>query len=548
MDAQKAANLESTLINSTFGPYQVIRLINHGKSAAVFEARDSAGQPCALKVFDNELIQKFGKEIQLARIEKEIGLKDHSIPNLVQILDGGQLDVGGITYHYIVMEYIDGLNLKEYYEHNAYGADFIRKVLKVLTAVTDTLLNQHHIVHRDIKPENIMVRVNGEIVLMDLGVIRIIDSDSYTDHEKKEFIGTLLCASPEFLLREEEDSADGWRAVNLYQIGVVLHDLIMRKGLFSDLSPYGRQVKAVLFTRPTIAHPDYPYALIQLTSDLLGKDWKIRLQVCTLQKIAAVYDPPTQNRSLQESFDQVFKQAEGIKRLSEEIEALRRTEAQKREIRNEFNTQLRALTNQALRFIKDRGVFTSFTFDQVSIPVYKTLIPQIGGQSPYFGYKDALQNGQTESSYLCRLNGPIELGYVRQILLLLRIRNDDLQNCTIAAAAILPGAAVRIENNIELFINIAADLNPRGSRTAQSATYLIDMAELFDGTPALDQAFTDHIIQQLVAIITPSLQQMLPEATEQLEFQHQIAGQSRPGVHMCTSIAARTIIVNRMPT
>ncbi|MEO6882942.1 MAG: hypothetical protein ABI199_02835, partial [Bacteroidia bacterium] len=69
MDKIKALALEKEIKGTTLNGYEVIELINNGKSAAVFKAKKDANF-FALKVFDNELIERFGHEIQTKRIEQ----------------------------------------------------------------------------------------------------------------------------------------------------------------------------------------------------------------------------------------------------------------------------------------------------------------------------------------------------------------------------------------------------------------------------------------------------------------------------------------------
>jgi serine/threonine protein kinase len=64
--------------------------------------------------------------------------------------------------------------------------------------------------------------------------------------EQLYFIGTLQYSPPELLFREENPSIEGWRGVTFYQLGAVLHDLLMRKPLFMEsTNPYARLVRAV---------------------------------------------------------------------------------------------------------------------------------------------------------------------------------------------------------------------------------------------------------------------------------------------------------------
>ena len=94
MDKIKAKKLETLIAGQTIAGYTIERLVNNGKSAAVFKACKD-GKLYAFKIFDNDLIERFGHEIQQKRIDKEIGLKGHVINNLVKIFDGGNTKIDG---------------------------------------------------------------------------------------------------------------------------------------------------------------------------------------------------------------------------------------------------------------------------------------------------------------------------------------------------------------------------------------------------------------------------------------------------------------------
>jgi serine/threonine protein kinase len=137
---------------------------------------------------------------------------------------------------------------------------------------------------------NIMVTKKGEIILMDMGVIKIVGNPSMTDVAKKEFLGTLRYAPPEFLMRKEEDSLNGWRAINIYQIGAVLHDLIMKKELYAGIEPYPAMIIVIKEDMPQVISTEYHPDLIQLTREMLHKDWKERLKLTPIDRVKAVLE------------------------------------------------------------------------------------------------------------------------------------------------------------------------------------------------------------------------------------------------------------------
>ena len=289
MDAAKAQMIEGKLKGQKLGSWTVESLIDNGKSAAVFKASDGSAT-AAVKVFDDELIERFGDKIQLARIERELSLigKDH--PNMVKILDGG---VDEITRnHYLVMEYLPGANLKQRLQEvpveaiGAYVSDL---------ASCAQYLESLDLVHRDIKPENILVSTDlTKITLLDFGVLKPVKEPGITDgNGLHPFIGTLQYSSPEFLLRQEDGTIDGWRALTFYQIGGVLHDLIMRESLFSEYAePFARLVNAVQDVVPTIQSSSVPNYLVDLAKTCLLKRPEDRLKLLTWDSFKPPMSPP----------------------------------------------------------------------------------------------------------------------------------------------------------------------------------------------------------------------------------------------------------------
>lgn len=132
--------------------------------------------------------------------------------------------------------------------------------------------------HRDIKPANIVVSDDFETAtLLDLGIVRPMEPSDLTDPtSSKHFIGTARYSPPEFLTRTE----NSWTAVTFYQLGAVLHDLIMRKRCFAGRdTPPGRLVQAVLHEELPIESPDVPQGIINLAKACLVKNPEKRLSL-----------------------------------------------------------------------------------------------------------------------------------------------------------------------------------------------------------------------------------------------------------------------------
>jgi eukaryotic-like serine/threonine-protein kinase len=276
MDLAKAEFLAEKLVGKQVGGWEVKKLKDHGKSAAVFLAENDTAT-AAVKVFDDELIERFGDKVQLARIDRELTLVGKHHPSMVRILGGGFDEI--TRNHYIIMEYLDGLNLKQCLQD--VPSDQVGTLISQLASCAE-YLEGLGLCHRDIKPENIIIMEQFKrLILLDFGVLRPIGQPGLTDDGGiQPFIGTLQYSSPEFLLRQETDSLEGWRALSFYQIGAVLHDLIMRKELFHEFAqPYAKLVNAVQNINPTIQNSAVDPGLVELARSCLLKKPENRLRL-----------------------------------------------------------------------------------------------------------------------------------------------------------------------------------------------------------------------------------------------------------------------------
>ena len=285
MDLVRAARMATELLGSKIGSWTLVRLLDAGKSAVVFEAKDGSAV-CALKIFDPELVERVGTDVQAARIERELALRDKEHPHLVRILDGGQC--GRTRLFFVAMEFLLGQPLAKVLQ--SLPRERIWPLISQVASAA-RFLEQLNLVHRDIKPDNVFVNDDLQhACLLDLGVIRPIGEPGLTDGGQKPFLGTSQYSSPEFLFRTEDDTPDGWRALTFYQLGALLHDLIMRRRIFADhCSPPAALYEAVKSLAPTVEAPDVPPDLILLAKSCLCKDPELRLRLVRWEN----FDPPS---------------------------------------------------------------------------------------------------------------------------------------------------------------------------------------------------------------------------------------------------------------
>jgi len=284
MDSVRAKRIAAELKGTTVGGWTVGEYIDNGASAVVLSA-ERGRQAAALKLIDPELVERYGAEQQLARIHRERELVDHTEPYLVKIYDGGRCDDTG--YLFVVMELLVQPKLTALVSN--FPRERIGPIIEQISHAAQ-FLESRQLTHRDIKPDNISITRDCErATLLDLGVLRPVALPAAEDAGSgNEFLGTTRYSSPEYVMREEEDSVAGWRALTFYQLGGVVHDLIMRRQMFDGIgSPPARLSDAVRLLLPVIDAPDVPEHLITLARSCLQKDWKLRLELVNWDQFRA---------------------------------------------------------------------------------------------------------------------------------------------------------------------------------------------------------------------------------------------------------------------
>lgn len=251
--------------------------IGSGNSATVYQVR-SKERHAALKIYHPRFFVNDRGEVEKRRLLDQMSLKGHGHPNLIDFLDAGPV---GDTY-FLLMEFLPWSSLDR--RLGMIDREHIAQVISKVAAAAE-FLEQQNKVHRDIKPANVLVSGDCQgVKLLDLGVMRTISADGdgpETDHGYAlPFVATAQYSSPAYLFREDSSTEDLWRALTFYQLGAVLHDLLMKRPLFDDeartLNKY-RIAAAVLLKVPEIYAADAPARLVALARNGLVKDDNLRL-------------------------------------------------------------------------------------------------------------------------------------------------------------------------------------------------------------------------------------------------------------------------------
>ena len=216
------------------GRYEITELIGEGGMADVYKAVDvMENRTVAVKILKPEFSQNEEFLRRFRNESKAIAVLSH--PNIVKIYDVGFSD----EIQFIVMEYIDGITLKEFIEQQ--GVLRWKDALHFVTQILRALQHAHDkgIVHRDIKPQNIMLFPDGTIKVMDFGIARFSRIDGKTLSDKT--IGSVHYISPEQARGDMTDERS-----DIYSVGVMLYEMLTGRLPFEAESDGTKKMIAAL--------------------------------------------------------------------------------------------------------------------------------------------------------------------------------------------------------------------------------------------------------------------------------------------------------------
>ena len=216
--------------------YEVGDVIGRGGMAEVHEGRDRRlGRRVAIKILRPDLARDPSFQARFRREAQSAAALNH--PNIVAVYDTGEdLLVGpdgtGVVVPYIVMEYVDGMTLRQLLSS---GRRLLpERALEITAGVLSALdyAHRHGIVHRDIKPANVMLTRTGDVKVMDFGIARAINDSGSTMTATSAVMGTAQYLSPEQARGEVVDARS-----DLYSTGVLLYELLTGRPPFTGDSP-----------------------------------------------------------------------------------------------------------------------------------------------------------------------------------------------------------------------------------------------------------------------------------------------------------------------
>ncbi|MFN2153047.1 MAG: serine/threonine protein kinase, partial [Anaerolineales bacterium] len=259
--------------------YQVKELLGQGGMSSVYRAYDpQLRRDVAIKIIhphlsdDPKFVRRFEEEAAaVARLRH---------PNIRQVFDSGH----DADTFYMVLEFLPGETLKE--RLNSYAQDHQLMPLNEVITITQQICeavayaHRHGVIHRDIKPSNVIISEQGEAVLTDFGIAKMVGIEEFT--ATGAVIGTAAYISPEQIQGEGVD-----HRTDIYAIGVMLFEMVSGTPPFEADSVLPLMMKHINEPIPDLRQrvPALPPEMIAIIEKSLAKDPSKRYQ--TADDIAA---------------------------------------------------------------------------------------------------------------------------------------------------------------------------------------------------------------------------------------------------------------------
>ena len=252
------------------GRYKIQSLIGTGGMAAVYLATDLIlDRLVAIKVLRLDFRQN---DDAMRRFRREaLSATQLTHPNIVGVYDVGQSQ----EMNYIVMEYVEGTDLKDYVRQRGalHPIEAVRIMMQIVSAIAAA--HQNRIIHRDIKPQNILIDREGNVKITDFGIAVALSDTSLT--QTNTLLGSVHYLSP-------EQARGGMATIqtDIYALGIVLYELLTGRVPFDGESAVSIALKHFQEPLPSVMNPSVmiPQSLENIVLKATAKDPMNRYRSC----------------------------------------------------------------------------------------------------------------------------------------------------------------------------------------------------------------------------------------------------------------------------
>ena len=272
------------MLNTVRNRYQILEKIGQGAFGQVYKALDrDEDRFVALKVIDGhprkDVAQRFLREA-------EVGAQLLRHPNVIEVFEFGE-DQGRL---FIAMELLDGIDLRALLRAKPSITLMDKFCLMLQICEGVGFAHSNEIVHRDLTPSNMRVLPNGQVKIMDFGLVRLASSDITT---AGSIIGT-----PSYMSPEQAEGKTVSSASDVFSLGAVFYELLAYQKAF-----HGDSILATLFQVLNEDHEplaevslELPPVLVEVIDKSLSKKPQARFQDATELKLALAGLGQTQNQ------------------------------------------------------------------------------------------------------------------------------------------------------------------------------------------------------------------------------------------------------------
>ena len=277
--------------------YRIESLLGQGGMSAVYKATDpNLRRTVAIKLIhphlasDTNFLQRFEEEAAVVASLRH--------PNIVQVFDFNSDE----ETHYMVLEFVTGETLEYRLEHLSQLGEKLPfdEAIRYTLNICDALgyAHQHGMIHRDIKPANIMLNAEGQAILMDFGIVKIMGGTSHT--LTGTIFGTANYIPPEIVKGEPADQRS-----DIYSLGITLYEM-----LSGDVPFHSDSTMSLMMMHlnnpvpdPRLTRPDLPPALVEILYKCLEKDRDKRYQnadelIADLKRALAMMDATSSEKTV----------------------------------------------------------------------------------------------------------------------------------------------------------------------------------------------------------------------------------------------------------
>ncbi len=225
---------------------EILGFIGKGGMGAVYKARQPGlDRLIALKILPPEVANDPGFAERFNREARTLARLNH--PNIVAVYDFGKAG----AQHYLVMEYVDGANLREVEQSGKLSAE---QALAIVPQICEALQFAHNegIVHRDIKPENLLLDKKGRLKITDFGIAKILNvvTDKAALTGARDVVGTPHYMAPEQI--EKPQTVD--HRADIYSLGVVFYEMLTGELPLGKFAPPSKKVQVDVRLDEVVLH------------------------------------------------------------------------------------------------------------------------------------------------------------------------------------------------------------------------------------------------------------------------------------------------------